>query len=111
MSKTSIALGLSLLMLLPTAALAQGGINPVNLPDSPNTVLNVINNIMNFLFGLLLVIAALFILYAAYLYLTSGGDEEQTKKARQYIIYAVVAIIVGFLARAIVALTKTVLGI
>jgi hypothetical protein len=70
----------------------------------------VLNSILGFSFGLLLVIAALFILYAAYLYLTSGGDQEAVKQAGRVIAYALVAIVVAFLARAIVTLTQGVLG-
>ena len=111
MSTSKLALGFSLLLLLPTAVFAQspGGIVSPKPPADANLVLSTIENILGFAFGLLLVIAALFIIYAAYLYLTSGGNEEKTKQASKVLAYAVVAIIVAFLARAIVSLTQQVI--
>ncbi len=88
--------------------------NPPILPEPTITtyggVINVIKTATNWLFGILLVVAVIFLIYAAFLYLTSGGDEEKTKKARSYIIYAVIALAVGILAQSIVALVGNFLG-
>lgn len=59
---------------------------------------------MNWSFGLLIVLAAAFILYAAFLYLTSATQPEKIENAKKYIIYAVVAIVVGFVARGLVSI-------
>jgi len=82
---------------------AQGGVGAGNLPptiDIPSIVLRV----MNWAFGLLIVLAAAFIFFAAYLYLTAGTQPDNVGKAKQYIIYAVVAIVVGFVARGLVSI-------
>ena len=103
-SLISLAVGL-----IPFLALAQSDIVPVTVP--PNVGLGrLIDSILNFFFGLFLAIAALFIIYAAYLYLTSGGDAEKLTTAKNVIIYAVVAIIVAFISRTIVAVVRNVLG-
>ncbi len=60
--------------------------------------------------GIILALAVVFIVYAAFLFLTSGGDEEKVKKAKDYIIYAVVALAVAILATGIVYLTQVFLG-
>jgi len=82
---------------------AQGGVSPIVPPDTID-VPGLINRIMNWAFGLLIVLAAAFIFFAAYLYLTAGGNEANTAKAKNYIIYAVIAIIVGFVARGLVSI-------
>lgn len=61
-----------------------------------------IQKITNWLFTVLLVLAVLFIIMAAFKYLFSGGSEEAVGTAHKMIIYAVVAIAVAFLARGIV---------
>ncbi|PIP30190.1 hypothetical protein COX26_00085 [Candidatus Jorgensenbacteria bacterium CG23_combo_of_CG06-09_8_20_14_all_54_14] len=61
----------------------------------------------NWFFGILVALAVIFILYAAFLYLTSGGDEEKVKKAKSYLVYAIIAVAIGLLARGIVYLVAT----
>lgn len=50
--------------------------------------------------------AALFVFYAAFLYLTAAGNEEQVKKASSQLLYAVIAITVGLMAYAMPAFVK-----
>ena len=54
------------------------------------------------------VIFFLVILYGGYLWLTAGGNEEQVKKARTYILRAVVGFVIVLLA---LIITRTVAGI
>lgn len=51
--------------------------------------------------------AALFVFYAAFLYLTAAGNEEQVKKASSQLLYAVIAIAVGLMAYGLPAFVKT----
>lgn len=78
-----------------------GGITPISTPTNPN-IPNIIEAIMNWGFGLLIALAALFVLWAAYMYLTAGAIEGNLDKAKQYIFYAVIAIVIGFIARGLV---------
>lgn len=48
--------------------------------------------------AVLMVVTVAFIVYAAYLYLTSQGDVEKVKTANRVILYAVVAVAVALLA-------------
>ena len=108
----SIAL-VALSLATPFIALAQGGstqVQPVPVPPAAD-IPGLVTRIINFLFGLLLVVAALFVFYAAYLYLTAAGNEEMVKSARNYIIYAVVAIVVAFLSRTVIALVREILQV
>ncbi len=110
MSKISSVIVLGILLALPLFTGAQIIVDEVEVKGDV-TVSLIVTAILNWAFGLLLAIAALFIIYAAFLYLTSGGDEEKVKKARQWIVYAVIAIIIAFLARAIVAIVRQLLQV
>jgi hypothetical protein len=95
---------LALMVFAPMLASAQASI-----PDARNTVLaggpsgvvKLIKVITNWLFTILLVLAVVFIILAAYKYLMSGGGEE-VGAAHKMVMYAAVAIAVGFLAKGIV---------
>lgn len=95
---------------LPFFALAQGGITPVPIGQQDLNIYNIITTVMSWAFGLLLVLAAAFIFFAGFTYLTSAGDEAKLKGAKNYILYAVVAIVVAFLAQAIVGIVRGLLG-
>jgi hypothetical protein len=63
--------------------------------------IDVFDRIIQWLFIVLMILAVIFIILAAFSYLTAGGEEEKVKSAHQKIIYAVVAIAVAFLARGV----------
>ncbi len=90
---------------IPALIQAVTGIT-ADTPGSQVLVGNVAAKITNWLFGFLLVIAVAFIVYAAFLFLTSGGSEEKVVKARRFVFYAVIALVVGALSKTIVAIVK-----
>jgi hypothetical protein len=63
--------------------------------------LAVFDTLLNWLFTLLLILAVIYIIMAAFAYLTAGGEEEKIKKAHGKIIFAVVAIAVALLSKGI----------
>jgi hypothetical protein len=88
----------SLASVLPIPALAQ------SLPSAPFTTIGAFKTfictvIAGWMFTFLVVLAAVFVLIAAYNYLTSSGDPEMTKTARNMLIYAAVAIAAALFAR------------
>ncbi len=105
MRKLFTALTLTLLTLSPALAMAQvSGVQqlPDSLPQGEDSVLALINTVINWFFTLLIVLAVAFIVYAAYKYLFSGGSEEGVSTAHKMLMYAAVAIAVGTLAKGIV---------
>lgn len=112
MKKLTAIITLSVLTLMPLAAGA------VNIPR--NTVpqgitsfqgfLNLFDKVISWLFTILMVFAVLMIVYAAFSYLTSGGDEEKVGAAHKRIMYAVVAIAVAFLAQGVSFVVAELLG-
>lgn len=69
--------------------------------DSIEGVFELISKAFNILFWLLIVLATIFIIMAAFSYLTAGGDPEKIKTANQKVIYAAVAVVVAVLAKTI----------
>lgn len=63
------------------------------------TVSSVFCTIAGWIFTILIILAVIYILWAAWLYLSSSGDEEKIKKANHQLFYAAIAIIVAILAR------------
>mgnify|MGYP001560577756 CR=1 FL=1 len=89
---------------LPAVGLAQ----PTNLPNLD--VMNALGKIVDWLFTILLVIAALFIVLAAYTFVTAGGDPEKVNTARNQVLYALIGVAVAFLAKGLVALVQRIVG-
>ena len=67
-----------------------------------NDFIDALNSIVNWLFTVLLIVAVIFILIAAFNFITAAGDPEKVKTARQFVIYALIGVVVAFLARGLV---------
>lgn len=84
---------------LPILALAQG-----TAPPAPFTSLSAFQNfictvVVGWLFTFLIILTVVFVLLAAFKYLTAAGDPEKVKSASHTLIYAAVAIVVALFAR------------
>lgn len=101
---------LTLALLSPTLTFA-ANINKVegNIIEGPEGVLDFINSISNWVFAALLTISVLFILLAAYNYLT-GSSGEGVEKAHKMITYAAVAIAIAVLSKGIVYVAAKLAG-
>lgn len=111
--KNSLAFGVIALQLaVPAMVLAQDG-----LPEPPTGVSNIcellglVNKIANWLLVVLVVLAVIFVIVAAFNYLTAGGDSEKVGEANKKIVYAAVAVAVGLLAKAVPYVVSSVLNI
>lgn len=99
-----------LVLLAPAAALGgefgdeSGDYNLDRAPKSGDEFGIVIKDLTNLLFTLLLLLAVVFILIAAYRYLTSQGESEKVKEATRSLTYALVAVAVAFLSKGLVLL-------
>ena len=86
---------------LPVVTLAQN--NAVNIPT---TLQDAVGRIVGPLFLVLVAISIIFIIFAAYTFVTSGGDPGKTETARATLIYAIIGIVVAFLALGLYNLLK-----
>ena len=103
-----IILGLTILNLIVLPALVQGQV----LPPAPKVPQNIgpigaFNLIFNWVYTIVFVLAAFFLLLAAYTFITAGGDPEKLGKARGYLLYAVIGVIVGVLAYGLVSFVRS----
>jgi hypothetical protein len=102
--KTKIALVISS-VLMPVVALAQ------SVPTKPPKVVTdfagiiaIIQRVSNWFFSILIALAVIFLLYAAFLYLQARGAEADIEKAKNVIIYAIWAIAIAVLAAGVPSL-------
>lgn len=115
MKKIAIRLAGAAAYVLPFVVLAQAP--PTTLPTSPIQSIDdlfgptgVVCNIFRYLFFFLILLAVVFILLAAYKYVTSSGDPEKVKGANKQILFAAIAVIIAFIARVIPSVALTLLG-
>jgi hypothetical protein len=98
------------LFAVPLLALAQAG--PAQQPSGFTTppqsnistlqmILNDICGVFDWMFYFLIALSVVFIVIAAYRYLTASGNPEKVKSANSTIIYAAIAVAVALLAVAI----------
>ena len=78
----------------------------VTLANIPTTLDDAVGKIVNPLFLILVAISTVFIIFAAYTFVTSGGDPGKTETARTTLIYAIIGIVVAFLALALYNILK-----
>lgn len=101
-------------VLVPFAVFGQVDITPVEPPtDTTAPIQNIdqgidlFRQILTWFAIIFWIAAALFVFYAAFLYLTAAGNEEQVKKASSQLLYAVIAIAVGLMAYGLPAFVDT----
>lgn len=69
--------------------------SPIN---EPNELLDVIASIVKWTYAIFFIITVMFVLFAAFNYLTGGDDPEKIKSAHQQIMYAAIAVAIALLA-------------
>jgi len=110
MKKVLVGLMLGALLTVPAMTIAQN--SPTgSIPTEPDEVWKTINTVINWAFAVLILGAVLVIVLAAYLFLTAAGDADKVAKARNYVLYALIAIVVAFLAKALISLVASMLGV
>lgn len=104
---------------LPLLASAQtgelpGGYQGSAVPQSnivdANGVLSLLCQVFTWAFYILIILAVIFVLVAAFRYLTAAGDPEKVKGAGNTLLYAAVAIGVALLARAVPLIIGSFIG-
>ncbi len=85
------------------------GIDPTLKDESMGGIQTIISTIVRWTYIIFFIVAVLFILFAAFTYLTAQGDPEKVKTATNQIIYAAIAIVVAFMAVGIDLIVKSIL--
>lgn len=79
-------------------------------PSPTQELKNIIDRLIGWAAALLITLAVAFIVYAAYLYLTSAGDPEKVKQANKVVLYSAVSVGVALLAYVFVAIVRALVG-
>lgn len=95
-----------IMQLLPLVAMAQ--MPTVYL--TKNRIANLISDFAYYAAGIIFSLGILVMLYAAFLYMTSAGDDERIGKAKKSFIYGLVGIGIAILAFGIFGLIASFLG-
>ena len=110
LKRVAATAGVLALTLLPVLSLAQSLPTPPTGTDSPirdvSGVYGVLNGVLRFMYVVFFIVAAIFIVLAAFQYLTAGGDEEKVGKAKNMLIYAIVAIAVALIATGVSSIVR-----
>jgi hypothetical protein len=98
------------ILILPLIGFAQD-IKPGTIPnagqlgieqDSPiNSVsqgVDILSSVVGWVYRVFFILTVLFVLLAAYKYLTKADDAEKIKEARQQLVYAAIAVVVALLS-------------
>ncbi len=75
-------------------------------PQNVTTWVEVVITVVQWFYTIVFVVAVLFILLAAYNFITSGGDEEKTGTAKKQLMYAVIGVAVALLSYGIVTFVR-----
>ena len=90
----------------------KAGICQAELPQGPQSggeILRIIDAIGDWVFGIFMLIAVIFILLALFDFITGGGDPAKITTARQKLIYAVVGVALALVAGGIDNILRNIL--
>ncbi|MBI2052264.1 MAG: hypothetical protein HYT38_01120 [Candidatus Sungbacteria bacterium] len=94
-----VAAATGMLGVYASNVLAQAGypldVTPVTGIDNPTLLKDKIISITTVFVGFITVIAAILLIYGAYLYITAGANEDNAKKGKTAIVYAIIGILIA----------------
>ena len=96
---------------LPMLCLGIGGETAPTVATTYADIITIITRITDWIFGLLLAFVVVYILLAAFQFLTAAGDADKVASAKTKLTYAVIGTVVAFLAKSVVPLMKLILGL
>ena len=113
MNKLTLKLGAAAVAFMPAVALAADPKfknPPSTIVTSKGDLLGLLGTVRDWFYTIFLVVAVIFLIMAAFQYLTAAGDPERIKKAKTALIYSIVAIAIALLAGGITAVVKDMLS-
>ncbi|MDI6883114.1 MAG: pilin [Patescibacteria group bacterium] len=85
------------------------GVTCICSPIPVTTIPKIIEKITDWLFDIAMVVAPLMIVIAGFMFLTSGGDPNKAKKAKDLIFWAIIGFSIILLSKAIYGIIKAIL--
>ena len=103
MKKILLSLVLLSLVIMPFLAFAQD-MPPEGKLTTPEAILDLLNQILSWIWMAFLTIAVVFLLIAGFTFLTASGDADKVGKARKMLMYSLIGIAVAVGSRGLIAL-------
>ncbi len=99
-------------MLPAVIASAQTTAPPLPPPPATNIggLIAILCNVLGWAFVILILLAVVFVIVAAFRYLTAAGDPEKVKKANYTLLYAAISVAVALLAKAVPLIVTSIVG-
>lgn len=115
MKKTILAVSILTLFSLALVPFANSAIIPlgeeegggVTAPDVTLDLWDILARAINWVFGLVIAVAAIMLIWAGFTYVTSAGNAEKVKTALNGLIYALIGVGIAILAKGLVYLVCT----
>ena len=99
-------------LIAPTISFAQGAaqLPAAGTPSGTGVepIVAILDTIGNWMFGILIAAAAIFILWAAFDFLFAKGDAKKIEEARHALTYSLVAVVVGALTKGLIEVAKAI---
>jgi len=103
------AIATTLVVASPMIALAQTV--PVSNIRDLSGITYLLRTLLQWIYTIFFIIAAIMIIWAAFSYLTAGGDEEKIDTAKKRFIYAIVAVAIAIVATSVSFVVGNLVGI
>lgn len=106
-------LAISMLLAMPVSAAITGnggggGLPPVgDIPAGQIDIWVLLIKTLNWFFNITIIIAAIFLVFAGWQYVTAGGDEEKMKKGLNTLIRALIGVGIALLAKGLIYIVST----
>ncbi len=102
-------LAISMLMIVPFLVNAEP---PMNIPSGSGVdIWALLATALNWFFNIAILVAALYLVFAGWQYVTAAGDEEKAKKGLNTLIYALIGVGIALLAKALIYMVSTFIGL
>jgi len=104
MRKVLVGIILATLIVAPVLVAAQDDrVQEIDIIDA-------LEDLVDWLFTILLIVAAIFLVIAAFTFITASGEPDKIAKARNFVLYALIGVAVAVASRGLIALVKEVMG-
>lgn len=87
------------------------GIFKLDNPFNADSFEDVIKRLAEWLYYIAIPLGVLMILWAGFLFMTSGGNEERIKQAKRTLLWTIVGIIIIIIGAGFITLIKDILGV
>lgn len=83
---------------------------PSDVPETGAQLLSTVDTVTNWIFAIFVILSIIFILLAAFQFITGGGDAEKVSEARQKLIWAAVGISIALISKGLVPVIRSIIG-